>query len=128
MTPPAIQSWLAVMVDGRTDDLERLPTVDAVFHSPAVFTPQKGRAKVGGYLRAAEKMFTYANFRYVEQWFAAESAVLQFTANLDGVFIEGVDVIEWNDANEIVSFKVMIRPLKPLQTVIPMMGELLSES
>ena len=97
MTPPAIAQWINIIGSGHTDDLDDLLAEDAVFYSPAVFTPQVGRAKVAAYLRAAERMFCDADFHYVEQWFDARSAVLEFTANLDGLYVNGVDIIHWND-------------------------------
>ena len=52
--------------------------------------------------------------------------MLEFRAELDGITVEGVDMIFWNDADKIESFKVMIRPFKALQTIMPKMAELLS--
>ncbi len=92
---------------------------DAVFYSPAVFTPQCGREKAAAYLRAAEKLFSGNNFRYVGKWFDTHSAVLEFTAELDGLTVEGIDMIQWNDEDKIMSVKVMIRPLKALQALFP---------
>ena len=46
MTPPVIARWIAIIETGRTDDLEALLADDAVFFSPAVFTPQEGRARL----------------------------------------------------------------------------------
>ena len=37
-------------------------------------------------------------------------------------------MIQWNDEGKIVSVKVMIRPLKALQALVPKMGELLLSS
>ncbi|POX92289.1 polyketide cyclase [Mycobacterium kansasii] len=126
MTAPAIAQWLEFMEHGKMDILDNLLAADAVFYSPAVFAPQEGRAKVAGYLRAAELMFCDADFRYVAQRFDDRCAVLEFTANLEGVHIEGVDIIHWNDEDKITSFKVLVRPLKAIQVVVPKMGELLA--
>jgi hypothetical protein len=93
-----------------------------------VFTPQRGREKAAAYLRAADKVFSGNNFRYVGDWFDTHSAVLEFTAELDGLTVEGVDMIQWNDEGKIVSVKVMIRPLKALQALVPKMGGLLLTS
>jgi len=128
MTAPAIARWLEFMEHGKIDVLDDLLAPDAVFYSPAVFTPQEGRPKVAKYLRAAELMFCEANFRYVAQWFDDRSAVLEFSANLEGVHVEGVDIIHWNDEDKITSFKVMVRPLKATQTAISKMGELLAQA
>lgn len=128
MTPPVIQSWIDVIDNGRTDQIEALLAEDAVFYSPAVFTPQEGRAATLAYLTAAVKVLGDSNFRYVGQWFADRSAVLEFVADIDGIHVNGVDVIHWTDDDQIVEFKVMLRPLKALQAVMPAMAEQLQNS
>ena len=124
--PPIIERWPAVIKDGRIDQLDDLLDDDVVFYSPAVFTPQRGRAKTSMYLRAAEQVFSTADFHYVEMWFGERSAVLEFAAVLDGVTVEGIDMIHWNDEDKITSVKVMVRPLKALQALMPRMAELLA--
>ncbi len=125
MTPPVIQRWMEIVHNGRTDELEDLLADDAVFYSPAVFRPQEGGATTLAYLTAAAKLFGNNDFRYVGQWFSDRSAVLEFVAEIDGIHVNGVDMIHWNADGKIVEFKVMLRPLKALQTVIPEMAELL---
>ena len=126
-TPPVIERWLRVIGSGDGGaELEDMLAEDAVFYSPAVFTPQRGRATTVAYLRAAERMFSGSGFHYVEMWFGADSAVLHFAAEVDGLSVEGIDMIHWNDDGKITSFKVMIRPFKALQGVIGKMAELLA--
>ena len=127
MTPPVIARWTSIIENGRTDELDALIAEDAVFFSPAVFTPQEGRQKTLMYLKAAVKVFGTNDFRYVEQWFRDQSAILEFAATIDGIYVNGIDMIHWNDQEQIVSFKVMLRPLKALQTIIPAMAELLQQ-
>jgi len=125
MTPPVIERWLRFATEGDAAELDVLLDDDVVFHSPVVFTPQEGRVKTAAYLLAAEKMFSQGDFRYVHQWYADRSAVLEFRAELDGITIEGIDMIFWNEADKIESFTVMMRPLKALHTIMPKMAELL---
>ena len=125
-TPPVIERWLRVIENGDVAQLGEMLAEDAVFYSPAVFTPQRGRATAVAYLRAAEQMFAGTNFHYVEKWFGDHSAVLHFAAVVDGLAVEGIDMIHWNDDGKITSFKVMIRPFKALQGVIGKMAELLA--
>jgi hypothetical protein len=127
-TPPVIQRWVDIIHSGRTDELPELLAEDAVFYSPAVFKPQEGRATTLAYLTAAAKVFGNSSFRYVGQWYGESSAVLEFVVDIDGVHVNGVDMIAWNDDEKIVEFKVMLRPFKALQTVIPAMAELLQQS
>ena len=123
--PPVLERWFEIIESDGGGDVEELLAEDAVFYSPAVFTPQRGRAEAAAYLRAAQKLFAGANFRYVGKWFDAHSAVLEFAAEIDGLTIEGIDMIHWNADGEIVSVKVMIRPLKALQAIVPKMAGLL---
>jgi hypothetical protein len=127
--PPVIQRWIDIIShdssESRLADLDELLAEDAVFYSPAVFTPQEGRAKAAMYLRAASKLFAGTDFDYVGQWFGERSAVLEFAATIDGIYVNGVDMIAWNDDERIVSFKVMMRPFKGLQVIMPKMAELL---
>lgn len=115
------------MDSGHIEGLDTLLADDAVFFSPAVFTPQEGRAKVVAYLTAAAKLFLGTNFHYVEQWYSEKSAILEFSCDVDGIHVDGIDMIHWNDDGQIVSVKVMIRPVKALQVVIPKMAELLQQ-
>jgi hypothetical protein len=124
--PPVIERWLRVIEDGQSAHLDDMLAEDAVFYSPAVFTPQRGRATALAYLQAAEQMFSATNFHYVEKWYGENSAVLHFAADVDGLSLEGIDMIHWNDAGKITSIKVMMRPFKALQAVIGRMAELLA--
>lgn len=122
-----IERWLRVIEGGQAGDtISDLLAEDAVFYSPAVFTPQRGRALAAAYLQAAEQMFAGTDFHYVEKWFGDHSAVLHFAAEVDGLSLEGVDMIHWDDEDKITSVKVMIRPFKALQGVIGKMAELLA--
>lgn len=124
--PPVIERWLEVVEGGDVGAVEQLLAPDAVFYSPAVFSPQRGRDTAAAYLRAAGQMFAGTDFHYVEKWFGDNSAVLHFAAEVDGLSVEGIDMIHWDDDGRIVSVKVMIRPFKALQGVIGRMAELLS--
>lgn len=129
MTAAVIDRWLRA-IEGEGPDqgteLDDMLAEDAVFYSPAVFAPQRGRDKAAAYLRAAGQMFAGTDFHYVEKWIGPNSAVLHFAAEVDGLSVEGIDMIHWNDEGLITSVKVMIRPFKALQGVIGRMGELLA--
>ncbi len=85
-------------------------------------TPQAGKALVTKYLRAAMAVLNNPTFRYVDEWYGERSAVLEFETTIDGVYINGIDLIRWNDEGRIVHFKVMVRPLKALSSVVALMG------
>jgi SnoaL-like domain len=128
MTSPVIERWHAFLSGGHDPAaLDALLADDVVFYSPAVFSPQEGRAKTAMYLSAAAKVFGGTDFHYVGEWFAERSAVLEFAATIDGIYVNGVDMITWNEDERIVSFKVMMRPFKGLQAIMPRMAELLQQ-
>ena len=95
---------------------------DAIFLSPIVHTPQHGKALAKTYLSAAFQVFFNPSFRYVREILGAADAMLEFEAEIDGVLVNGVDIIKWNDAGQIVEFKVMIRPLKAVHLIHERMG------
>ena len=72
-------------------------------------------------------MFTGTGFHYVNTWIDTHSAVLEFAAEVDGITVEGIDMLHWNEDGRLTSVKVMIRPFKGLQVVIAKMAELLAD-
>ena len=100
---------------------------DAVFHSPVVHTPQAGKPLVMAYLSAADNVLGNDSFRYVREIVdeSVNMAMLEFTLELDGVQVNGVDIISWNEEGKIQDFKVMVRPLKAINKVWEEMGKML---
>jgi SnoaL-like domain len=98
----------------RQRDLGRLDEVLAercVFISPIVHTPQYGRDLTRFYLTGALNVFN-DSFKYVKEIVTAEHAVLEFTCEVDGIVVNGVDIMTFDEAGKIIEFKVMVRPLK----------------
>ena len=102
--------------------LDALLAEDVVFESPVVHTPQAGKALTTGYLRAAAQVLGNSTFRYLNEWYAEGSAVLEFACEIDGISINGVDMIFWGTDGRITRFKVMVRPLKAINLLHQMMG------
>jgi hypothetical protein len=127
MRPAPIAAWHALLEHRRFDELDRLLADDVVFESPVVHTPQAGRAKTTLYLRAAFDVLNNASFRYLGEWFAERSAVLEFAAEVDGITVNGVDMIWWDESERIVRFKVLVRPLKAIDLLHRKMGERLQK-
>jgi hypothetical protein len=121
----AIEEWHRIVRERDIDALDDLLADDVVFHSPVVHTPQCGRAITAMYLAAAVVVFGNETFRYVREWRATHEAVLEFLVTIDGIEVNGVDMIRWNDAGRIVDFKVMLRPLKAINLIHQKMGALL---
>ena len=118
-----LKKWHRVLEGGNQPaQLAEIIREDAVFHSPVVHTPQQGRAKVVGYLAAAGVVLNTDKFRYVREFSAGNQALLEFVTELDGIHINGVDIITFDDNGMIADFKVMVRPLKAINKVWEMMG------
>lgn len=119
--PAPIAAWHALIESGSGEALEDLIADDAVFRSPAVHTPQAGKEVTMAYLRAAFVVLGPA-LSYHREWYAEDSAVLEFTTKLDDTEVHGVDMIGWNTDGLIDDFCVMVRPHRALNVVIEKMA------
>jgi hypothetical protein len=120
-----LAAWHATLRQPTPQGLRDLLAEDAVFHSPVVHTPQAGRDKVIWYLGAAFQVLNNETFRYVREVVGERDAVLEFECEIDGIRIDGVDMIRWRDDGRIVDFKVMVRPLKAINLLHAKMREML---
>ena len=118
--PPAVKAWHAVVESGDPALLDALLADDVVFRSPAVFAPQEGKDLTTLYLRGAMAVLG-PSLRYVGEWYGPSSAVLEFEAELDGLYVHGVDMLRWNDDDRLTGFTVMVRPMRGLTKLIELM-------
>ena len=125
MTDHPVAAWHRIVESRDPRGLGALLDDDVVFHSPVVHTPQRGKALATMYLSAAVHVFGNASFRYVREIAGPSDAMLEFETTIDGILVNGVDILRWNGAGRLVEFKVMLRPLKAIQVVHEKMGELL---
>ena len=147
MTAPApapaaagVEVWHRVVRNMSDEALDEVLAADVVFQSPVVHTPQRGRDVTKLYLMAAFNVFpgepggevvtegspkSEGKFRYVREVVGEHDAVLEFMTEIDGIVVNGVDIIRWDERGKIIDFKVMIRPLKAIQKVHAQMGAML---
>ena len=123
--PAALRAWHAVVESADPALLDDLLADDAVFRSPVVFTPQQGKAVTTHYLASAIVVLG-PTLRYVAQWHDQASAVLEFEADLDGTYVQGVDMLRWNNEGKLVSVTVMVRPLRGLHKLAELMARQLA--
>ena len=109
------------------DLLQDLLADDVVFHSPVVHTPQRGKAITALYLMGAMQTLNNEHFRYQREIIGANDAVLEFVTEIDGIQINGVDLIRWRDDGRIIDFKVMVRPLKAVNALHQAMAQILQK-
>jgi len=120
-----LERWHHVMREGDMKTLYDLLHPDCTFFSPVVHTPQQGREITYAYLQAANKALS-DNFQYVREVIQDDQAVLEFTVMVDGIHVNGVDIITF-DGDKIIEFKVMVRPLKAVNAVWKQMAMMLDE-
>ena len=128
MTEHPLEAWHRLVRTQDASGLGKLLAEDAVFHSPVVHTPQRGRQLAAMYLGAAFRVFFTPTFRYVREVVGPSDAMLEFETEVDGVSINGVDLIKWNEAGQITDFKVMLRPLKAINVIHQRMAAMLQSS
>ena len=137
----AIEQWHEVMKVGGKEGALKLDSLlhdDVIFYSPVVFTPQKGKKITMLYLSAASGVFgdqkstsnsekKQSKFKYVNEIIEGNSACLEFETEMNGLYVNGVDLIKWNEDNKIIEFKVLIRPLQAVNHIHQMMGKMLDQ-
>ena len=131
MSSPAatgLKRWHKV-IEGGSDPaaLAAIMREDAVFHSPVVHTPQEGRPIVVAYLSAAGQTLGNDSFRYLREVVDGNTVVLEFATEMDGIQVNGIDMITFDDDGLIQDFKVMVRPLKAVNKVWEMMAAQLEQ-
>jgi hypothetical protein len=126
MTIATLNTWHDIVRTRNLKALDELLADDVVFHSPVVHTPQVGKVITMQYLSAAFYVFFNESFQYVRETTCPHNAILEFTVDIDGISVNGVDMLKWNDEGQIIEFKVMIRPLKAIQLIHQKMGEMLA--
>lgn len=137
-----IETWHRIVRERDFDALDALLDEKVVFHSPVVHTPQEGKAVTTLYLKAAfgvlggpaktgkqEKPEAPGGgkFGYVREVVGENDAMLEFMTEIDGIVVNGVDLIRWNDDGRIVDFKVLVRPLKAINKLHGMMAGMLEK-
>lgn len=121
-----LNTWHNIVRTRDASGISDLLADEVVFYSPVVHTPQIGKAITAMYLAAAVHVFGNDSFRYVREVVGENDAVLEFETEIDGITVNGVDMIKWNDDGRIIEFKVMVRPLKGINIIHQKMGELLA--
>ena len=121
-TLAGLKEWHSLATAPDPERLAKLVREDAVFHSPVVHTPQEGRELVVGYLSAAAATLGQNEFIYVREMVDGHDVLLEFSCVIDGIQVNGIDLIRFDDAGLIEDFKVMVRPLKAVNKVWDMMA------
>jgi ketosteroid isomerase-like protein len=127
MIENTVAAWHKLLKTKDAAGLDEILADNVVFHSPIVHTPQEGKPITKLYLTAAFYVFNNGSFKYLRKIISGNNAVLEFTTTIDGITVNGVDMITWGADGRITDFKVMIRPLKAINLIHKMMGEMLQK-
>lgn len=133
-----IKKWHELIETGNKEIYDEILADNVVFYSPVVHTPQKGKEITKIYLSAAGNVFgdskkesapkdSFSNFKYTKEIIGENNACLEFENTINGIQINGVDLITWNEDNLITEFRVLVRPLQAVNMLHKMMGEMLEK-
>jgi ketosteroid isomerase-like protein len=122
-----IAAWHKLIETKDAAGLDNILADNVVFHSPIVHTPQEGKPITILYLTAAIYVFNNDSFKYLREVISGNNAVLEFSTVIEGITVNGVDMITWGADGRITEFKVMVRPLKAINLIHKMMGEMLQK-
>lgn len=120
-----LQKWHEIVETKNPKLLNEILAEEVVFHSPVVFTPQVGKMITYLYLSAAVQVLGNNTFKYIKEIANEQEACLEFTTEIDGIIINGVDILTFNKKGEIIEFKVMVRPYKGMLLLKEKMFELM---
>ena len=127
MIENTIAAWHKLIETKDAADLDNILADNVVFHSPILHTPQEGKPITTLYLTAALYVFNNDSFKYLREVISGNNAVLEFSTVIEGITVNGVDMITWGADGRITEFKVMVRPLKAINLIHKMMGEMLQK-
>ena len=127
MTMTALDNWYDYVKSRDRAVLWDALHPDAVFESPVVHTRQRGRDITFKYLSGAVTVLGTPSFAFVGEWRSDTGAVVEFEGEIEGIRINGVDIITVGDDGRITNFKVMVRPLKAVNLLHRLMGEQLAQ-
>jgi SnoaL-like protein len=125
--PEPLTAWHRIVETGDPTLLDGLLDEGCVFRSPAVHTPQEGKELTTAYLSAALVVLG-PTLQYRHEWYDESSAVLEFTADLDGRSLHGIDMLRWDQRGRVVEFTVMVRPFKGLTALMEQMAAQLAQA
>ena len=132
-----IKKWHKLIKSNNPSKFDELLDENCIFYSPVVFTPIRGREMAKLYLMAAGGVFGEGSskeeessskpFKYIKEVIDKNSAVLEFESTIDGIYINGIDLMTWNDDGKITEFKVIVRPLQAVNKLHEQMQNMLEQ-
>ena len=121
-TKQSLEKWHEMVQAGNLSELNDLLADEVVFRSPVAYKPYEGKQVVFFILTNVIQVFedfTYHREFYTED---GDNVVLEFSANVSGKSLKGIDMIRFNEQGKIIDFEVMIRPMSGLAALAEQMG------
>ncbi|MCC5812214.1 MAG: nuclear transport factor 2 family protein [Ectothiorhodospiraceae bacterium] len=121
-----LETWHRLLEHNAMEELDPLLSDDIVFRSPVAHTPYPGRDAIKLVLKTVNTVFE--NFRY-HRFFVSDdgnSAILEFSAEVTGKKLKGIDMLRFDAEGRISEFEVMARPLSGVQALSEEMGKRLA--
>ena len=120
-TKQALEKWHQMIKTGDMSSLNELLADDVVFRSPVAYKPYEGKHVVFFILTNVIQVFQ--DFTYHREFYTEdeENVVLEFSANVSGKSLKGIDMIRFNEQGKIIDFEVMIRPMSGLAALAEQM-------
>lgn len=121
-----LEIWHDILERNAMEELDPILSDKIVFRSPVAHTPYPGRTPIKLLLKAVNTVF--ANFQYHRTLHTDDGAsvILEFSADIDGKNVKGIDLLRFDAEGKIEEFEVMIRPLSGLNALAKNMGEKIS--
>lgn len=107
-----LEKWHDVVLKKNMELLKTLISENITFYSPVVFKPKKTKQEALFVLSNVIEVLQ--NFKYHREFIEGKSWALEFSAEVAGKSVKGIDLIEFDDNGQIVNFEVLIRPLSGL--------------
>ena len=121
-TKQALEKWHQMIKTGDMSSLNELLADDVVFRSPVAYKPYEGKHVVFFIFTYVILVFEYFNYHGVFFTEDGENVVVEFSANVSGKLLKGIDMIRFNEQGKIIDFEVMIRPMSGLAALAEQMG------
>lgn len=124
-TPPEtkkfLAAWHTAIAAKDINGLAEYISDEAVFRSPAFWTPKSGKPVLLAVLWAASELLE--DFSYSKEWVDGHEVLLEFDATVGGKSVKGIDRFWLDDEGRISQMEVMIRPLNGLMALAEGMGQ-----
>lgn len=118
-----LDAWHRILERNAMEELDPLLADGIVFRSPVAHAPYPGRAAIKLVLKNVNQVFE--NFQYHRSFVSVcgSSVVLEFSAEVSGKSLKGIDLLRFDEQGKILEFEVMVRPLSGLQALAAAMGK-----